>query len=139
MKVLRIASLLIAATLTSGIAAAQNASAASANASISMSQLTASVVAGTASVLATAASLTVVAVEQAGESMVLMLKDVSTGATVSIKASARTAGNASLAAGTVLLVTASAAGYSIYLAGRLIAFIPNEIGKSLVYHSRVTK
>ncbi|MCF8184179.1 MAG: hypothetical protein K9J43_04305, partial [Polynucleobacter sp.] len=90
-------------------------------------------------VLAVAASLTVMAVEKAGESIVLVLKDMSTGATVSIKTTAKALGNVSMTAGTVLAVTASAAGYSVYQASRLIAFIPNEIGKSLVHHSKVAK
>ena len=139
MKVIRLAALMLAIAVLPGVAIAQNASAASADASAAMSQATASVVVGSASVLATAASLTIVAIEKSGESVVIALKDVSSGAAVSIKASAKSIGNASMAAGTVLTVSVSAAGYSIYLAGRLIAFIPNEIGKSLVHHSTVTK
>jgi hypothetical protein len=114
---------------------AQNASAASAASSAALSYATASVVGGTASALAAGASLTLVAIEKAGEAVVWVLKDVSTGATVSIRASGRVVGAASMAVGAAIAVTASAAGYALYSAGRMIAFVPSEIGRSMVYHA----
>ena len=89
--------------------------------------------------LATTASLAVIAVETVGESVVVVLNDVSTGASISIKASGEALGQGVMAVGTVLAVAAGVAGYSIYQGSRLIAFIPNEIGKSLVHHSKVTQ
>ena len=47
--------------------------------------------------------------------------------------SAQAAGGLSVAAGTVVLVTAMSAGWVLSAAGKAIAFIPNEIGKALVY------
>jgi hypothetical protein len=114
---------------------AQNASNASAASSAALSYATASVVGGTASTLAAGASLTLVAIEKAGEAVIWVLKDISTGATVSIRASAQVAGATSMAVGTAIAVTASAAGYALYSAGRMIAFVPSEIGRSMVYHA----
>ena len=120
-------------------APAQNASAASTTASAALSEATASVVGGTASVLVAGASLTLVAIEKAGESVVWVFKEASTGATTSVRASARVTGAASMAVGTAVTVAASAAGYSLYSAGRMIAFIPSEVGRSLVYHAPLKK
>lgn len=116
---------------------AQTPSEASAAMSAGLSHAGASVVAGSASTIAAAASLTMMALEAAGESTVMVLKDMSTGATVSVRASTRAVGAASLATGSIITVAASTAGYSLIVAGQIIAFIPNEIGRSLVHHSRV--
>lgn len=142
MKTLRLSLILLPLCIAAPSASAQNASAASAAsaaASAGLSQATASVIGGTASVIAAGASLTLIAIEKAGESVVWILKDISTGATVSIRASAHAAGTASMAVGTVVTIAASAAGYSIYLAGKMIAFIPSEVGRSLVHHAPLKK
>lgn len=118
---------------------AQNASNASAASSAALSYASASVVGNTASALAAGASLTLVAIEKAGEAVIWVLKDVSTGATVSIRASTQAIGAASMAVGTVITVTASAAGYALYSAGRMIAFVPSEVGRSMVYHAPLKK
>jgi hypothetical protein len=120
-------------------AQAQNASAASAASSAALSYAGASVVGGTASALAAGASLTLIAIEKAGEAVIWVLKDVSTGATVSIRASTQAIGAASMTVGTVIAVTASAAGYALYSAGRMIAFVPSEVGRSMVYHAPLKK
>jgi hypothetical protein len=139
MLIRRIRVLALAASLLPGAVFAQDLSNASANASAGVSQATAVVVAGSVSVLATTASLAVMALETIGESAVVVLTDLSAGASVSIKASGEALGQGSVAVGTVLSVAAGAAGYAIYHGSHLIAFIPNEIGKSLVHHSKLTK
>lgn len=139
MKQFRIVAVLFAAAFAAPAALAQNASVASTAASAGLSQATASVVVGTASTLAAAGSLMLMAIEKAGESVVWVLKDVSTGTTVSIRASGNVAGGVSMAVGSVVTVTASAAGYSLYHAGRMIAFIPSEVGRSLVHHAQLKK
>lgn len=131
---------LLAVLLGSTPAWAQSeASRASANSSAGLSIATGSVVAGTASLIAASAVLTVKAVEKAGDSVVVVLKGASEATTVSVKVAASAVGTASLAVGSTVKVVAEASGYALYLAGKLIAFIPNEIGKSLMHHSEVKK
>lgn len=132
--------IMLVAALSNGSAWAQSeASRASANSSAGMSIATGSIVAGTASLIVGSAVLTVQAVEKAGDSVVVVLKGASEAATVSVKLAASAVGNVSVAVGSTVKVVAEASGYALYLAGKLIAFIPNEVGKSLVHHSEVKK
>lgn len=79
--------------------------------------------------------LTVVAVEASAEGAVWVLERASDGA----RASVRLAGGAALAVGTGVLVTAMSAGWILSAAGQAIAFVPNEIGASLLHNERVTR
>lgn len=114
---------------------------ASANASESLSRATGSVVVGTASLLYVGSMLVIEGVEKSGESVVIVLKGVAQGVseatTVSVRVAASAIGNTSLAVGSAVKVVAEGSGYALYLSGKLIAFIPNEIGQSLVHHSPV--
>ena len=42
-------------------------------------------------------------------------------------------------AGTAVVATAFSAGWVLSAAGKAIAFIPNEVGKALLYNERVTR
>lgn len=124
-------------------AAQSEASRASAKASEGLSKVTGSVVAGTASLIVVGSVLTIESVKEAGDSVVVVLKDVGRGvseaATVSVKVAASVVGGASLVVGSAVTVVAEGSGHALYLSGKLIAFIPNELGKSLVHHSPVKK
>ncbi len=89
--------------------------------------------------LSAGAMLSVVAVESSAEGTVWVLERASDGARASITLSAQAAGGLSIAAGTVVTVTAMSAGWVLSAAGKAIAFIPNEIGASLLYNERVTR
>ncbi|WP_395700512.1 hypothetical protein [Aquabacterium sp.] len=95
----------------------------------------ASLVAAPVMILSGGAMLTVVAVEASAEGTVWVLERASDGA----RASLRLAGNAALSIGTGVVVTSMAAGWVLSAAGQAIAFIPNEIGASLLYNERVTR
>lgn len=129
--------LLVTAILISVPAFAQDPSRTSANASASASRAVGVVVAGTASALAVGSVLSVHAIEKMGESVVLVLKNTSEAATVSVKVAADLSANASVAVGTAVSVVAESTGQALVASGKIIAFIPNEIGKSLVHHSPV--
>ncbi len=45
----------------------------------------------------------------------------------------------SVAVGTSVAVTVMSAGYVLSVAGQAVAFIPNEIGVSMLYNERVTR
>jgi hypothetical protein len=42
-----------------------------------------------------------------------------------------------VAAGTTLDVVATASGHMLVLSGKVLAFIPNELGKALLHHAEV--
>lgn len=93
------------------------------------------VVAAPALMLSGGVTLTVVAVEASAAGTVWVLERASDGA----RASLQLVGNSVLSVGTGVAVSAVAAGWVLSAAGQAIAFIPNEIGASLLYNERVTK
>jgi len=48
-------------------------------------------------------------------------------------------GGVSVLAGATAVAAASTAGWVLSAAGKAIAFIPNEIGRALIYNERVTR
>ena len=86
-------------------------------------------------VLASGASLTVSAVEASETGTTWVLERAADGARASVKL----AGKASVAVGTSVACTAMSAGYVLSVAGQAVAFIPNEVGASLLYNERVTR
>lgn len=82
-----------------------------------------------------AATLTVVSVTAAADGTVWVLERASDGMRMSV----RFAGNVAVASGTVCVLTVIASGTVISAAGQAIAFIPNEVGKGLLYNERVTR
>jgi hypothetical protein len=96
------------------------------------------VVAGTSQLIHGSAQLTVTALEAAGEAVVVVMRGASEATTVSVKASTSVVGAASVAVGSAVQVVAESAGNSLYVAGKLIAFIPNEIGRALIHQSKHT-
>jgi predicted secreted protein len=89
-------------------------------------------------ILSGGAMLTVVAVEASANGTVWVLERASDGARASVTLSAAAASGLSVAAGTVVVVTAFSAGWVLSAAGQALAYIPNEIGKALLYNERVT-
>jgi hypothetical protein len=113
-------------------------SAASELSAISMLPVAVSVVAP-AALLVGGATLTVVGASAVAEGTVWVLERASDGARASVTLSGELAVGASVAAGTVVAVTAVSAGWVLSAAGTAIAFIPNEIGKALIYNERITR
>jgi len=90
-------------------------------------------------VLSAGVTLTVVAVEASATGAVWVLERASDGARASLTLGAAAAGGLSVAAGTVVVVTALSTGWILSTASQAIAFIPNEIGAALLYNERVTR
>ena len=90
-------------------------------------------------VLSAGAALTIVAVEASATGTVWILERASDGAQASVRLGANAAGALSVAAGTVVVVTAMSTGWVLSTASQAIAFIPNEIGAALLYNERVTR
>lgn len=124
--------ILLAAMLVHGSASAQDpagASEASAASAASVAMTSSVVVRGSIATLAFAGSVVVTAVDAVGESTVVALRGASDGT----EASVRIAGGASVAVGSLVEVVALSTGCALISAGRMIAFIPNEIGRALVH------
>jgi hypothetical protein len=138
MKKLVFASALsLALSLTFGGAARAHNGASEASA-LSMLPVAISVAAPVA-LLSAGAVFTVVAVEAASEGTVWVLERASDGARASVTLSGQLVGGVSVLAGTAVVATAFSAGWVLSAAGKAIAFIPNEVGKALLYNERVTR
>lgn len=96
-------------------------------------------VAAPAMLLSGGVMLTVVAVEASAEGTVWVLERASDGARASVTLSAAAADGLSVAAGTAVVVTAFSAGWVLSAAGQALAYIPNEIGKALLYNERLSR
>ena len=96
-------------------------------------------VAAPVSLLSAGAALTVVAVEASATGTVWVLERASDGVRGSVMLSADVARGASLLVGSAVLVTAVSAGWMLSAAGKVIAFVPNQLGRALLHHERVTR
>ena len=85
------------------------------------------------------AVLVVNSVEVSAAGTVFLLERISDGAQASVEVSGKLASGVSTAVGTTVTVSAIAAGVVLPAAGAVIAFIPNEIGKALLYNERVSR
>lgn len=90
-------------------------------------------VAAPAMVLSGGVALAVVAVHASAEGTVLVLERASDGA----RASVHLAGHAAIGIGASVAATAIGAGWVLSAAGEAIAFIPNELGRALLYNERL--
>lgn len=130
---LSLLTLSVAAPDLAHAAASENLSKGSQN----LSQGSAVVVAGSMSMLVASGQVVVASVETVGEGIVIVLKGASEAGGASIQMSTQAAQGLSLAAGTVVNVVALSTGHMLVLSGKAIAFIPNELGKALLHHSKV--
>ena len=94
------------------------------------------VVEGVSSLVLVGGELVVDAVKTVGEKSVLVLRNVADGSRVSVQITGEVIGATSMAIGTTVVVVATATGSLLSAAGQAIAFIPNEVGKSLLFHAR---
>jgi len=96
-------------------------------------------VAAPVAVLSTGAALTVVSVEATSTGAVWVLERSADGTRASVRLVGRGLADASVAVGTVVVATALSTGWVLSAAGEAIAFIPNEIGRALLYNERITR
>lgn len=92
-----------------------------------------------AGLMISGAAFTVVAITAVAEGTLWVLERASDGARFSVTLSAQSIGAASLAVGTAVTVVACSTGWVLSAAGKAVAFIPNELGKALLYNERVTR
>lgn len=100
--------------------------------------LFASVIVAYGSILVADASGAVVveSVTRVADGVQVVLKGVGEGSKATLEFSGKFAEGFSIAAGTSGMLVATSAGHALVISGKVIAFIPNQIGKSLLHHSR---
>jgi hypothetical protein len=96
-------------------------------------------VAAPVAILSTGAALTVVSVEATANGAIWIIERASDGTRASVNLVGRGLAGASVAAGTVIIATTLSTGCVLSAAGEAIAFIPNEIGRALLYNERITR
>jgi len=143
----------LAACLAAGSLVAPLTARAQSEASVGLSLMPVASVVGAASVTGAAASavvalpaalsvggaaLSVVAVESAVDGTVYVLERASDGARASIKLSGRVAHAASVGVGSAVAISVIGTGVVLSAAGEVLAFIPNAIGRALLYDERLS-
>ena len=81
---------------------------------------------------------TLAAVNTSAEGTVWLIERASDGARAGLQVSGMLAEAGSFALGTAVVVTAISTGWVLSAAGQAIAFVPNELGRSLMDHERLT-
>lgn len=107
------------------------------NASSLIAEGSATVVYGSLSAVAASGTIIVESVQVAGDASMIVLAGASDAASATLRLSGKAIEGASLVAGASVVVMAVSTGYVLVAAGQVIAFVPNEIGRSLLHHSRV--
>ena len=120
--------------------------------SLGLSMLPVASVVGAASVAGAAAStvvaipvalavsgavLTVKAIEASAHGTVIVLERASDAATASVELGAAAAGGIALSVGASVVTTVIASGVILSAAGEVLCFIPNAIGRALIYNERI--
>ena len=120
--------------------------------SVGLSMLPVASVVGAASVAGAAAStvvaipvalavsgavLTVKAVEGSARGTVFVLERASDGAVASVELGAAAAGSVALGVGASVVTTVIASGVILSAAGEVLCFIPNAIGRALLYNEKI--
>lgn len=131
--------LLTAAALALGTTGAARAQAGPSDASAALSAIPVAIsVVAPSAVLSAGAAFVVVAVESTARGTVWVLQRASDGVRLSVEFSGKVVSGAANSVGTAVVITAISTGYVISAAAEAIAFIPNEIGASLLHNERVT-
>lgn len=94
------------------------------------------VVVGSVESLAASGKLIIEGIEQVGNVARISVKGASDASRAVIEVGADVVGKASLVAGMSLTAVAESGGLAITQSGKLIAFIPNELGRAMVKQSR---
>lgn len=106
------------------------------NLSATPSNVSGAVMLGSLLVVAVGGSVVAQSVEHVADGTVVVFRNVADGSTATVKFSGDGAKGFSNLVGQAVTVTATASGHVLVAAGKVIAFIPTEAGKSLLHHSQ---
>ena len=127
----------LAALLTCAIGAQANSVTDPSRASIDASiAIPVTLINGTAQFFKDAGQLSVTGVKTVGNVSVITMRGLAGGAEASVQVSSQAIKGSAVGVGVVLQSTVSATGVLLVAAGKALMFVPNEVGKSLLHHSR---
>lgn len=92
---------------------------------------------GSMSMVMGSGQVVVDSVKTAADGVTVVLKGSTEAASATVKLSGKGIEKAALVSGAVIEVSATTTGYLLISAGKALAFIPNEVGSSLMHHARV--
>ncbi len=138
MRILHSATLLICfATLAPTAQAADCPSCGLSHASEALSNASGQVIEGSFLTVTASGIIVVESVKLVGDSTVVVLKNSVDGSRATLQLSGNIIKNGAIISGAVIETSAVATGHLLISAGKVIAFIPNEIGKALIHHEQV--
>ncbi len=94
---------------------------------------------GSMSVLAASGELIVTGVEQSARGVSVVVRDAGNASGQSVTLLVDGAAASAVALGQAVQASATGVGYVLVASGKAIAFIPNEIGQSLIHQSRYSR
>lgn len=124
---------LVIAISSAGANSVTDSSRASINASIGIPM---ALVDSSAQLLKDGGQLSVTAVKTVGNVSIITLRSLAGGAEASVQVSSKVIEGSAIGVGSALQATTSATGVLLVAAGKALMFVPNEMGKSLLHHSR---
>ena len=80
-----------------------------------------------------------ISVEASADGVVWIVERASDGVRGTVRFTRELAGALSIAAGEMITVVAMGTGWLLCSAGKAIAFVPNEIGSTLLYSQRISR
>ncbi|MBW8760911.1 MAG: hypothetical protein JF586_25320 [Burkholderiales bacterium] len=92
-----------------------------------------------AAILSAGVTLVVVSVEVVGGVTVWVLERASDGVRISLRTAGQLAKGVVVSTGAAVTVSVIGAGTVLSVAGEVICFVPNEIGKALLYNEQVSR
>ena len=126
---------LLFATLL-GLACASASAADPSAPSRAISEVTGSLVAGSIIAVGVTGSVVVESVQAVGDGIEVVLEGAGQASRATVHLSDEAARGLSISAGTMLQIVAMSAGQALVLSGKVLAFIPNEVGQALLHHAR---
>ncbi len=94
------------------------------------------IVRGSFHLLQAGSQLPITAIRTVGDFTYVTLRVVRESGTVTLKVASTAVGESALATGQILQATSVGTGILLCKAGKIIAFVPNEAGKALLYNAR---
>jgi len=106
-------------------------------ASYGLSYLSGIVVLGSIVAVGGGGAVIVESVKTVGDGIEVVLKSVANASTATVRLSGKGARGLAIGASTALDVVATSTGHMLVASGKVLAFIPNELGKALLHHAEV--
>ncbi|WEF31296.1 hypothetical protein [Pseudoduganella chitinolytica] len=103
-----------------------------------LSYLSGPVVLGSIVTVGAGGSVVVESVKTVGDGIEVVLKSLADTSRATVRLSGQGAQTLSIGASTALDVVATSTGHMLVASGKVLAFIPNELGKALLHHSEAS-